>query len=79
MKTAKQTVNFKAAPHDVYEVLMSSAKHSKFTGSKATVSRRVGGKFSIWTTGHLTLVESQFCAEENKNRNAAKIRTHKCP
>ena len=51
MKTIKQNVIFKATPHDVYEALMSSVKHSKFTGSKAIVSRKAGGKFSIFGGG----------------------------
>jgi activator of HSP90 ATPase len=44
----KQTVTFKVPPHDVYEALMDSKKHAKFTGDKATISRKVGGKFSTF-------------------------------
>jgi activator of HSP90 ATPase len=47
-KTVRQSVSITAAPEDVYEVLMDSKKHAKFTGAKATVSRKVGGKFSVW-------------------------------
>lgn len=47
-KTIKQTVTFKASPHDVYEALMDSKKHAKFTGDKALISRKVGGKFSAF-------------------------------
>ena len=47
-KTVKQTVTFKASPHEVYEALMDSKKHAKFTGDKATISRKVGGKFSTF-------------------------------
>ena len=47
-KTIKQTVTFKAGPHDVYEALMDSKKHAKFTGDKASISRKVGGKFSAF-------------------------------
>lgn len=46
--TIRQTVTFKTAPHEVYEALMDSRKHSRFTGSKALISRKVGGKFSVW-------------------------------
>lgn len=42
-KTIKQTIFFKAEPHDVYEALMDSKKHSKFTGDKAVISRKEGG------------------------------------
>jgi activator of HSP90 ATPase len=47
-KTIRQTVTFKAAPHDVYEALMDAKKHAKFTGGKASVSRETGGKFSTF-------------------------------
>jgi uncharacterized protein YndB with AHSA1/START domain len=47
-KTVKQSVTFKASPHDVYEALMDSKKHAQFTGDKASISRKIGGKFSIF-------------------------------
>jgi activator of HSP90 ATPase len=55
MKTRaiKQTVFFEASPHDVYEALMDSRKHAKFTGGKAVVSRKVGGKIDIYD-GYIT-------------------------
>ena len=46
-KNIKQTVTIKATPHEIYEALMDSRKHSKFTEGKASISRKVGGKFSI--------------------------------
>ncbi len=48
VKTIRQTVTIKAAPHDVYEALMDSKKHSQFTGGKAVISRKVGGKFTAY-------------------------------
>jgi len=48
MKTIKQMVEFKAKPEEVYDALMDSRKHAQFTGARATVSRKVGGKFSVW-------------------------------
>ena len=48
MKTIRQTVEFRASPEDVYDALMDSKKHAAFTGAKATVSRKVGGRFSVW-------------------------------
>jgi activator of HSP90 ATPase len=47
-KTIKQSVTIKASPHDVYEALMDSKKHAKFTGGKASISRKVGGKFTAF-------------------------------
>lgn len=47
-RTIRQSVTFKAKPHDVYEALMDSRKHAKFTGEKASISRKVGGKFTCY-------------------------------
>ncbi len=47
-KTIKQTITFKAARHDVYEMLMDAKKHAAFTGGKALISRKVGGKFNVF-------------------------------
>ncbi len=43
-----QTVLFKAAPHEVYEALMDSQKHAAFTGSRASISREVGGEITAY-------------------------------
>lgn len=45
-KTIKQRVRFKAAPAAVYALLADSRKHTAVTGSKATISRKIGGTFS---------------------------------
>lgn len=47
-KTIKQSVTFKATPHEIYEMLMDSKKHSKFTESGANISRKIGGKVSAY-------------------------------
>jgi activator of HSP90 ATPase len=47
-KTIRQTATFKASPHDVYEALMDSRKHAKFTGAPAKISRKVGGEFTAY-------------------------------
>jgi activator of HSP90 ATPase len=47
----KQEVLFNALPHDVFEILMDSKKHAKFTGGQAKISRKIGGKFSVWNGG----------------------------
>jgi activator of HSP90 ATPase len=47
-KGIRQSVTFKAGPHDVYEALMDAKKHAQFTGGKAVISRKVGGKFSTF-------------------------------
>ncbi|MDO8625463.1 MAG: SRPBCC family protein [Candidatus Diapherotrites archaeon] len=44
----RQTVLFDASPHDVFELLMDSKKHSEFTESKCVISRKVGGKISAY-------------------------------
>ena len=50
MKTRdiRQSVKFQVGPHEVYEALMDSSKHSRFTGGKASISKEVGGKFTAF-------------------------------
>ncbi|HLD85410.1 MAG TPA: SRPBCC domain-containing protein [archaeon] len=49
MKTSlKQVIIIKAEPHDVYEIYMDERKHSIFTDSKATITKKEGGKFSAY-------------------------------
>lgn len=47
-KTFRQVVAFRASPHDIYEALMDSRKHARFTGAEARISRKVGGKFTAY-------------------------------
>ena len=47
-KTIRQSVTFKASPHDVYESLMDSDEHARFTDSQVSISRKVGGAFSVY-------------------------------
>jgi len=47
-RTIEQTVTFKARPHVVYEMLMDSAEHARFTGAEASISREVGGAFTAY-------------------------------
>ncbi len=46
--TIRQTVEFAASPHTVFEALLDTKKHAAFTGSKASISRKVGGTISAW-------------------------------
>jgi activator of HSP90 ATPase len=52
-KTIRQSVTFKATPHEVYEMLMDSRKHAAFTEAAASISRKVGGRISAWD-GYIT-------------------------
>lgn len=45
--TIKQRVKFNAPPATVYDLLADSKKHSAVTGRKATISRKIGGPFSV--------------------------------
>jgi len=47
-KTIRQTVTFKASPSAVYETLMDSRTHAKFSGSPARISRKLGGTFTAY-------------------------------
>ncbi len=67
-KTIKQTVLLPAAPQQVYDAILKAGKHAEFTGSKATSSPRVGGKFTaydgyIWGK-HLELVKGRKIVQE---------------
>src|SRR5947208_638380 len=45
-KTLKQTRTFNASAKELYDALMDSKKHAKFTGAPAKISTKVGGKFT---------------------------------
>jgi activator of HSP90 ATPase len=48
-----QTVEFNVSPHEVYETLMDSKKHARFSGSAAKISRRVNGQIMAYD-GYIT-------------------------
>lgn len=52
-KLIRQSVTFKASPYEIYEMLMNSRKHARFTGARASISRKVGGKISAYD-GYIT-------------------------
>jgi activator of HSP90 ATPase len=47
-KNIRQSLTIKASPHEVFEALMDSRKHAKFTGGKARISRKIGGKLTAY-------------------------------
>ena len=47
-KNIEQEIIIKSPPNEIYEAFMDAKKHSKFTESKAKVSREIGGSFSIF-------------------------------
>jgi uncharacterized protein YndB with AHSA1/START domain len=59
IKDIQQKVTFKAAIHDVYEALMDSRKHARFTGAPARMSRKIGGTFSAYD-GYITGVNIEL-------------------
>jgi activator of HSP90 ATPase len=69
-RTIRQNHVFAAKPADVYNALMSSKIHAKFTGSKASGSARVGGKFTAWdgyiTAKNLELIKGEKIVQEWK-------------
>jgi uncharacterized protein YndB with AHSA1/START domain len=66
--TIKQRVVIGAVPDEVYKALMDSKIHSKFTGSKATIVQRVGGKITAWdkyiTGKNIELVKGKKIVQE---------------
>lgn len=47
-KTIRQSLKFRASPHDIYETLMDSEKHSLLTGDTAEISREINGRFTAF-------------------------------
>ncbi|MEQ1587388.1 MAG: SRPBCC family protein [Cyclobacteriaceae bacterium] len=48
-KSFKQTITFEGArPLEVYSLIMDAKKHSAFTSSKVTMSKKVNGKFKMF-------------------------------
>ncbi len=45
VKNLKQSVTFRAKPHDVYEALVDARKHAEFSGMSAELEPKVGGRF----------------------------------
>lgn len=44
----QQSVRFRTSPQTLYELYLNSAKHSRSTGARARISRKVGGKFTAF-------------------------------
>jgi uncharacterized protein YndB with AHSA1/START domain len=51
--TIEQTVTIDASPRQVYDALVDGRKHTAFTGARATVANKVGGKMTAWG-GHIS-------------------------
>ena len=47
-KTIKQAETFEASAQEVYEALLDAKKHAAFTGSPATIDRKINGKFNVY-------------------------------
>lgn len=47
-RTIRQTVTLPAPPRIVFKALADSKQHSAFTGSKAKIPKRAGGKMSAY-------------------------------
>ena len=66
----EQTVQFQASPAEIYNALLDPGKHSEFTGSPSTTSRRTGAKFNAWdgyiSGKNLKLVKDKKIVQEWK-------------
>ena len=62
-RSLHQIITIEADPHEVYEVLIDSEKHSNLTESNAKMSRKIGGKFTAfdnWASGkNIELVQDK--------------------
>lgn len=52
-RTIRQTVTFRASTNQIYEALLDPGKHAEFTGEKASIDAKVGGRFSCYD-GYIT-------------------------
>ena len=66
-KNIKQVVTFRAAPHEIYALLMDSKKHAAFSGSEASIGKKVGSKMSAyggWISGkNLKLIPDRLIVQ----------------
>jgi activator of HSP90 ATPase len=67
-KTIRQQATFRGTtPHDLYQWLMDSKKHSQFTGEKAVSGRKMGSRFTAgdgWIEGmNLELVKDRLIVQ----------------
>jgi activator of HSP90 ATPase len=49
IRIVRQSVTLQASPHQVYETLMDSRKHSRLTGARAKSDRKGGGKITAFS------------------------------
>ena len=72
-KSIRQSVVFKASPHEVYEALMDPKKPARFSGEEAHISRKVGGKirvFGDYIEGiHLELIPDRKIVQSWRGRD----------
>jgi activator of HSP90 ATPase len=48
MKTIQQTVKFGVSPERLFDIYLDSKKHAAAVNSQASISRKVGGTFTIF-------------------------------
>jgi activator of HSP90 ATPase len=63
VKTIRQSVTFKAKPHEVYEIIMDAEKHSILAGSTVQIDRNVGSAFSVYN-GDIQGVNLELIADQ---------------
>ena len=63
-KTIRQSVIYKASPHEVYEAVMDPKKHSEFAGSVVQMSHNIGSEFSVYG-GDIQGVNLELVPDQN--------------
>ena len=58
-KTIQQTIKIKATPKAVYDAVMDTKKHMRFTGVKAKIAKKVGGTINCYD-GYITGVNVEL-------------------
>ena len=62
-RTIRQSVMLETSPHEVYDTLINSRRHARLTGAKASISAKVGGKFSAYD-GYVQGVNLELVPDE---------------
>ena len=72
-KEINQTEFLNASPHEVYEMLMDSEKHSAFTGTKCVIGNEAGDKFTCFNGlvegKNLVLVPDEKIVQERRSKD----------
>ncbi|GDX48240.1 hypothetical protein LBMAG25_10580 [Bacteroidota bacterium] len=72
-KIIRQHITVNSNPDEIYDVFLDSKKHTSFTGSKAKMSKRIGGTFTVfdgYASGrNLELISNEYIRQSWRASN----------